>query len=268
MELWLDKVPVREEKMTPYEIMLSESQERMLLVAKKGDEKKLEKIFKKWELEFAVVGEVITEEVVVGKFHGEEVFKLPVSAVTDEAPLYHRPVKEPSPASRKAAPESGFPEGMSNRWVYRQYDSMVGTNTVFGPGEGSAAVVRIKENGRLLAITLHSNAGRCKEDPYQGSYETVMESAEKIRAVGAEPIGVSDCLNFGNPENPEVMWEIQESCRGIADACKKLEIPVVSGNVSLYNETEGKSIYPTPVIAMVGLLPKGAKVERKEKCAA
>lgn len=253
MELWLDKVPMREAGMTPYEIMLSESQERMLLVAEKNRVEDLRKIFAKWELEFAIVGKVIAEQRVRGRFHNEEVFDLPVAAVVDDAPLYERdaqrPRKERSSPGCHPANMNGLP---ITEWIWRQYDYMVGTNTVVGPGHG-AAVMRVKANGKRLALTVDSNADRCVQDPYQGTKEIVARGVEKLAAWGAAPLGVTNCLNFGNPENPEVMWQFKETCRGLADACRERNIPVVSGNVSFYNETEGQNIKPTPVIAMVGL---------------
>lgn len=270
MELWLDKIPCREEKMTPYEMMLSESQERMLLVAEKGHEEELRKIFEKWELEFAIVGKVIAEKKVRGVFRGEAAFDLPVAAVVDEAPVYERSVAKPVIASPQGeaiplVPRDCFvadvPRNDKNlamtQSIWRQYDHTVGTNTVIGPG-ADAAVVRVKENGALLALTVDSKASWVAVDPYWGAVHTVAEAARNLACVGATPIGVTDCLNFGNPENPEIMWQFKEACRGIADACRHFEIPVVGGNVSLYNETEGKNIKPTPVIAMVGMLPAGA----------
>ncbi|MDP2599449.1 MAG: phosphoribosylformylglycinamidine synthase subunit PurL [Deltaproteobacteria bacterium] len=276
MELWLDKIPLRETKMTPYEIMLSESQERMLLVAEKGREEELKRVFEKWELEFAVVGKVIAEKKVVGTFHGETIFDLPVAPVTDEAPVYERPVKKPvSPSPTPLLMGEGKGEGDRKldglpikEWIWRQYDYSVGTNTVMGPG-GPAALIRVKENGKLLALTVNSRADLCAEDPYLGTMAAVAEGVEKLAKVGAKPLGVTNCLNFGNPENPEVMWQFKEACRGLADACKQYDIPVVSGNVSLYNETnaptlregQGKNIKPTPVIAIVGIV-------ENESCAA
>lgn len=249
MELWLDKIPVREEGMAPYEIMLSESQERMLMVADKDRVEELRKIFTKWELEFAIVGSVVEEQRVRGLFHQETVFDLPVAPVTDEAPVYERPV---TALGAKLPPGARHPvSSATKQWIWRQYDHTVGTNTVVGPGTG-AAVIRVKENGCLLALTVDSNASACAADPYEGTKAVVARSVEKLSAVGAKPLGVTNCLNFGNPENPEVMWQFKEVCRGLSDACRERNIPVVSGNVSLYNETEGRNIKPTPVIAMVG----------------
>lgn len=247
MELWLDKVPMREEGMTPYEIMLSESQERMLLVADRGRVEDLRRIFAKWELEFAVVGKVIADKRVRGLFHNECVFDLPTAAVIGEAPVYDRPARRPLGTHKK------LPSGARHHSeIWRQYDTTVGTNTLVGPGHG-AAILRVKENGARLALTCDSKADRCAQDPYQGTIETVERGIEKLAAAGAKPLGVTNCLNFGNPENPEVMWQFKEACRGLADACRERSIPVVSGNVSFYNETEGRNIKPTPVIAMVGL---------------
>ncbi|MDO8527926.1 MAG: phosphoribosylformylglycinamidine synthase subunit PurL [Deltaproteobacteria bacterium] len=262
MVLHLDKIPLRETGMTPYEIMLSESQERMLLVAPKGREAELKKVFEKWELEFAVVGEVIAEKKVQGFFNGEKVFELPVKPVTDEAPIYERAVASPQ-NGRGLSPLGPIPPMLHPRtyqddekFIWSQYDHMVGANTIVGPG-ADAAVIRIRENGALIAMTVDSKARWCFADPYWGAVHTVAEAARNLSCVGALPIGVTDCLNFGNPENPEIMWELAECCRGLAEACRRFETPVTGGNVSLYNETEGKSIWPTPVVAMVGLLPVG-----------
>lgn len=263
MELWLDKIPTRETEMTPYEMMLSESQERMLLVADQNRVEDLRKIFAKWELEFAVVGRVVAERRVRGLFHNEAVFDLPVAPVTDEAPVYERLVKEGprttdngqrtnNKIKKAVGPWSLVHSPLSSSWVYRQYDHTVGTNTVVGPGKG-AAVIRVKENGRFLALTVDSNANQCAADPYEGTKAIVARGVEKLSEVGARPLGITNCLNFGNPENPEVMWQFKETCRGLAEACRARNIPIVSGNVSFYNETEGRNIKPTPVIAMVGL---------------
>src|SRR3989338_900336 len=273
MELMLDKIPLRETGMTPYEIMLSESQERMLLIAQKGREEDLRKIFEKWELEFAIVGEVIAEKRVKGYFHGELAFDLPVEPVTDAAPVYERPVEVPgtrfqvpSTSNLESRTSDNYndillkllssPNLCSKEWVWRQYDKTVGTNTLLASG-ADAAVVRIKENGKAIAMSVDGKAKDCYLNPYLGAVETVAEAARNLVCVGAKPVGVSDCLNFGNPENPEIMWEFKEVCRGLTDACKKFETPIVGGNVSFYNETEGKNIYPTPIVAMVGLLEKG-----------
>jgi len=270
MEIWLDKIPQREEKMTPYEIMLSESQERMLLIAEEGRVEELRKIFEKWELEFAVVGKVLEENKVRGYFNKKLVFELPVAPITDEAPLYERPTKPmetPKEVSAFIKNDEiqnynevlqdllGSPNICQKEWVWRQYDTMVGTNTVVTPG-ADAAVVRIKENGRLLGMTVDSKAKWCYADPYWGAVHTVAEAARNLAVVGAKPLGITDCLNFGNPENPEVMWQFKEVCRGISDACRAFETPVTGGNVSLYNETEAKNIYPTPAAAMAALFEK------------
>lgn len=272
MELWLDKIPQREEKMTPYEIMLSESQERMLLICEKGREEELRSIFEKWELEFAIVGRVIQENICRGYYHGELAFELPVAPITEKAPLYQRPTSLPKylahEQSRKPEPVDdaqmtlrkliGSPNIASKRWIYRQHDQMVGTNTVIGPG-ADAAVVRVKENGRLLAMTCDAKATWVYLDPYWGAAHTVAEAARNLACVGALPIGVTDNLNFGNPENPEIMWQFKETCAGLAEACRQYEAPIIGGNVSLYNETNGTNIFPTPTVAMVGILPEGTK---------
>lgn len=272
MELWLDKIPQREANMTPYEIMLSESQERMLLVCDKGREEELRKVFEKWELEFAIVGRVIEQEVCRGFYHDELAFELPVGPITDKAPLYERAVSEPKyllkEMAQKPAPVGEFratlealiasPNICSKQPVWRQYDHMVGTNTILGPG-ADAAVVRVKENGRLLAMTSDAKALWVYLNPYHGASQTVAEAARNLACVGAKPLGVTDNLNFGNPENPEIMWQFKEACAGLSEACREYGSPVIGGNVSLYNETNGVSIFPTPTVAMVGLVPEGGK---------
>jgi phosphoribosylformylglycinamidine synthase len=270
MVLELDAVPLREEGMTPYEILLSESQERMLLVARAGREEAVREIFARWDLEAAVIGRVTEDGVFRVRWRGAEVCALPVAALTQSAPVYRRPAEEPprleemqrldlaeihEPAdcthALLAMLES--PNLCSREWVYRQYDQLVGGNTVARPG-GDAAVVRIEGTRRALAMTVDCNSRYCKLDPYLGAVLAVAEAARNLVAVGARPLAVSDCLNYGNPERPDVMWEFQQGIHGIRDACLTLGTPVVSGNVSFYNETEGRSIPPTPTIAMVGLL--------------
>ncbi len=270
MVLELDAVPLREEGMTPYEILLSESQERMLLVAPAGREAAVQEVFARWDLEAAVVGRLTDDGVFRARWRGEEVCALPVAALTDAAPVYRRPAEEPArleemqrldPAEMPEPADYAqtllrlleSPNLCAREWVYRQYDQLVGGNTIVRPG-GDAAVVRIEGTRRALALTVDCNSRYCRLDPYLGAVLAVVEAARNLVAVGARPLAVSDCLNYGNPEKPDVMWEFQQGVQGIRDACLALETPVVSGNVSFYNETEGRNIPPTPTIAMVGLL--------------
>jgi len=271
IRLDLDKVPRRETGMTPYELMLSESQERMLMVVEKGREDEVRAIFEKWDLDAEVVGEVTGDGRVVVTFEGATVVDLPARPLAEEAPVYDRPRAEsakpkegapldaasvPVPKDLAATLETllGSPNLSSRAWVYRQYDQTVRTNTVRTPGAADAAVVRVKGTPKGVALTVDCNDRHCWLDPYRGAQLAVAEAARNLACVGALPIGVTDCLNFGNPERPEVMAQFAEAVEGIADACKILGVPVVSGNVSLYNETNGKAIHPTPTIGMVGLL--------------
>ena len=270
MVLELDRVPLREEGMTPYEILLSESQERMLLVAKAGREAAVQAVFARWDLEAAVVGRLTDDGVFRARWRGAEVCVLPVAALTEGAPVYRRPAEEPTRLEELQRldpadiPEPAdydqtlvrlleSPNLCAREWVYRQYDQLVGGNTVVRPG-GDAAVVRIEGTRRALALTVDCNGRYCRLDPYLGAVLAVVEAARNLVAVGARPLAVSDCLNYGNPERPDVMWEFQQGVQGIRDACIALGTPVVSGNVSFYNETEGRNIPPTPTIAMVGLI--------------
>ncbi|MEW6720652.1 MAG: phosphoribosylformylglycinamidine synthase subunit PurL [Thermodesulfobacteriota bacterium] len=267
----LDLVPQREEGMIPYELMLSESQERMLLVAKKGREDEVRAIFEKWDLDASVIGEVTGDGIARIRWRGETVAEIPVAPVTDQAPLYDRPAARPEsqdalqqgldPASLPAPADlaetwtrlMSCPEMADKRWVFRQYDHMIRTNTLVLPGS-DAAVLRVKGTRKGIALSVDCNSRYCYLDPYVGGMIAVCESARNVACSGAEPIGLTDCLNFGNPEKPEIMWQFRSSIEGMAKACGELEIPVVSGNVSFYNETMGKGIYPTPTVAMVGLL--------------
>ena len=266
----LDAVPRRETGMTPYEVMLSESQERMLLVAKRGREKEVFDICDKWDLSHALVGRVTDSGKIVLQSGGAVVAELPIAPLTDEAPQYDRPRKRPAwqdeaqklpevpqPASLKAALLAvlASPNVASKEWVYQQYDHMVRIGTAVRPGQGDAAVVRFtgqREGG--VAMSVGCNSRWCFLDPRLGAAHAVAETARNVSCVGGEPLAVTDCLNFGNPERPEIMWQFEEACLGIADACAALGTPVVSGNVSLYNETEGKAVQPTPMIGMVGLV--------------
>ncbi len=276
VELDLDQVPCREDEMTAYEMMLSESQERMLMVAKKGSEKRVQEIFEKWDLDAAVVGKVVRGDQVTVRYQGEVVAQLPSLPITEEAPIYKRPTRVPSylkkaqelnEASIKEPKQLvnvlkdllSSPNLCSKKWIYQQYDHMVGTDTVVLPGS-DAAVLRLKgsgKNGRPdkgIAISVDCNSRYCYLDPRRGAMHAVAEAARNIVCSGGKPLAVTDCLNFGNPENPEIMWQFQSAVEGIRDACRILDTPVVSGNVSLYNETQGQAVDPTPGIGMVGLL--------------
>ena len=276
IELDLSRVPLRESGMTPYEILLSESQERMLLVATKGTEDEVKRIFDKWDLDAVVIGQVTEDHQFRAHFDGAEVVRVPITALTKEAPVYQRPAARPSnidefqqlDLSAVQEPEDlaatlklllGSPNIALKEWVYRQYDHFVRSNTVIAPG-ADAAVIRVKGTQKGLALTVDGNSRYCFLDPYVGGVLTVAEAARNLACVGARPLGLTDCLNFGSPENPEVMWQFAEVIRGMRDACMALKVPVVSGNVSFYNETDSKPIYPTPTVGMVGLLAKLKRV--------
>jgi phosphoribosylformylglycinamidine synthase len=275
LDLFLDQVPLREEGMTPYEILLSESQERMLLVAAEGKEEVVRRICQKWDLDVAVIGKVTDTGRWKAWWHGQCVADLPVDPLTEGAPRYQRPMT-PHPAlpALHAFDPSSLPEPAdlgaallrllarptiaSKEWVYRQYDHMVRLVGAVRPG-GDAALVRLavsneRHAGKGIALSAGANGRYCFLDPYVGAQHAVAECARNIACVGGEPLAITDCLNFGNPEKPEIMWQFAECVRGIADACRALGTPVVSGNVSLYNETEGQGILPTPTVAMVGLV--------------
>ena len=265
IELDLSLVPQREQNMTAYEMLLSESQERMLIVAHSGREREVVDIFRKWDLDAVVIGRVRDTGRMQVVHNGEIVADIPVEALTDEAPRYERPMV----AVIKQEPQITQIEGTdltsellrllssgniaSKQWVYRQYDHMVRTNTAILPG-ADAAVVRIKETRRALAMSLDGNGRYCAANPREGAKLVVAESARNVVCVGARPIAITNCLNFASPERPEVMWSFSEVIDGMAEACRAFETPVVSGNVSFYNETEGRGILPTPVIGMVGLI--------------
>ncbi len=265
----LDRVPLRETGLTPYEIMLSESQERMLLVAKRGRQEEIVKIFQRWGLEVSEVGEVTDDGLARIVSGGREVATMPIAPPTKNAPMYRRPVKPPGDlAARQAVPEVpeaddpadalkrllDTPELGCKSWIWRQYDHTVRTNTVTGPG-GDAAVLLLKGTPSGLALTSDVNPVYCSLDPSSGGSQAVAEAVRNLACVGAEPVGLTDCLNFGNPENPEVSWQFRECVHGMSAACEALDVPVISGNVSFYNETDGVSIPPTPTVAMVGLIP-------------
>jgi len=272
----LDKVPAREEGMTPYEFMLSESQERMLICAKAGREQEVIDIFEKWGLDVAVIGEVTDTGRMELFWHGEKVCDMPIAPVSEEAPVLDRPTMRPKyldevnakgvedypEVSNQEAFEKlvGALEAVDKAWIYEQYDSMVQTNTEKHPGSLDASVIRVKENGKALAMSSDCNPRYCYIDPKQGAALAVVESGRNVAMSGARPLSITDCLNYGNPENPEGMWQFAQGCEGIKEACKALNTPVVSGNVSLYNETNGVSVYPTPSIAMVGVNDDANKV--------
>ncbi len=269
MIMHLDKVPAREEGMMPYDFMLSESQERMLICAKKGSEQAIIDIFEKWELDVAVIGEVTDTARMELMWHGEKCADMPIAPVSEEAPVLDRPVARPkyldevnakTVESYKAVNDQEAYESLLSNievsdkaWVYNQYDSMVQTNTTKGPGSLDASCIRIKENRKALAMSSDCNPRYCYIDPKKGAALAVVESGRNVAMSGARPLSITDCLNYGNPENPEVMWQFAQGCEGIKEACLALNTPVVSGNVSLYNETNGVSVFPTPAIAMVGL---------------
>src|SRR5262245_27870867 len=273
IEIDVAKVPRREEGMTPYEVMLSESQERMLIVAKRGREDEVLRIFHKWDLDAAVIGRVTDDGRVRILDDGKEVANLPVTPLTDGAPVYDRPTRRPpeqdalqsfDPLSVPAGKDHGEtllallarPTIASKEWIIRQYDHTVRLGAVVRPGPADAAVVRVERSEKGLALAVDCNARMVFLDPYEGARLAVAECARNVSCVGGEPLGLTDCLNFGNPERPEIMWQLAEAARGIGSACRELGIPVVSGNVSLYNETEGRAILPTPTVAIVGLLPR------------
>ena len=265
----LDKVPAREEGMTPYDFMLSESQERMLICAKQGSEQAIIDIFEKWGLDVAVIGEVTDTARMELMWHGEKCADMPIAPVSEEAPVLDRPVARPAYLdevnaknvdSYKAVNDQEAYETLLSHieisdkaWVYNQYDSMVQTNTTKHPGSLDASSIRVKENGKALAMSSDCNPRYCYIDPKKGAALAVVESGRNVAMSGARPLSITDCLNYGNPENPEVMWQFAQGCEGIKEACLELNTPVVSGNVSLYNETNGVSVFPTPAIAMVGL---------------
>jgi phosphoribosylformylglycinamidine synthase len=263
----LDKVPCREEGMSAYEMMLSESQERMLMVLKPEKEKEAEAIFRKWGLDFAVVGETTASKRFIVKHQGRIMADLPIKELGSEAPVYDRPFDAPPkpapiyagsvepPMSTADALERllAAPDLCCKRWVWEQYDHVILGNTVQRPG-GDAAVVRVEDGPKGLALTTDVTPRYCEADPFEGGKQAVAECWRNLTAVGARPLAITDNLNFGNPERPEIMGQFVGCVRGIAEACRALEFPVVSGNVSLYNETNGKAILPTPSIGGVGLL--------------
>jgi phosphoribosylformylglycinamidine synthase subunit PurL len=274
IELDLGRVPLREANLTPYEILLSESQERMLIVAARGREAELAAVFEKWDLHAVVIGRITDDGRWRALWKGQVVADVPVGAISDDAPVYDRPTQAPSangatavhPVASVDAPSPAAalraiiasPNVASKRMVFRQYDSLVQGNTVMGPGS-DAAVLRIKDSRRGLALKVDSNPRACALDPYLGAIATVCEAARNVACAGARPAGITNCLNYGNPERPEIMWQLVRGIEGLRDAAIAFDTPVISGNVSLYNETEGRAIPPTPTIAMVGTLDDVAR---------
>jgi len=270
MEVELSRVPQRETGMTPYEIMLSESQERMLLVAARGREEEVRRVFAKWELDAVEIGQVTDDGTLRVRMNGAVVAEVPVKALTDEAPIYDKPTARPgwqdalaafdpltlpAPADCSEALVTllGSPGVASKAWVYRQYDQQVGINSLVMPGS-DAGILRIKGTRKAVAVTTDCNARFVYLDPRAGAAMAVAEAARNLAVSGARPLALTDCLNFGSPERPEILWQFKEAVAGIAEACRALDIPVVGGNVSFYNETLGQAILPTPVIGMAGLI--------------
>ncbi|EAJ5709897.1 phosphoribosylformylglycinamidine synthase subunit PurL [Campylobacter lari] len=274
MKLYLDKTPMREEAMTPYELMLSESQERMLICAKKGYEEKVIEIFNKWGLDAAIIGEVTDTGRMELFWHDELVGLIPIEPLSEKAPMLDRPVDKPkyldeiknyqfklNIPTQEAFEKLLADENVSNKaYIYEQFDSSVQTNTLKSNGALGANSIRIKENNCLLSMAIECNSRLNYVNPKIGAVAAVASAGRKIACSGARPLAISDCLNYGNPQNPEVMWQFAQGCEGIKLACKELNTPVVSGNVSLYNETDGVSIFPSPTIACVGVNEKAENV--------
>ncbi|HEF1623175.1 TPA: phosphoribosylformylglycinamidine synthase subunit PurL [Campylobacter lari] len=274
MKLYLDKTPMREEGMTPYELMLSESQERMLICAKKGYEEKVIEIFNKWGLDAAIIGEVTDTGKMELFWHDELVGLIPIEPLSEKAPMLDRPVSKPkyldeiknyqfklNIPTQEAFEKLLADENISNKaYIYEQFDSSVQTNTLKSDGALGANSIRIKENNCLLSMAIECNSRLNYVNPKIGAAAAVASAGRKIACSGARPLAISDCLNYGNPQNPEVMWQFAQGCEGIKLACKELNTPVVSGNVSLYNETDGVSIFPSPTIACVGVNEKAENV--------
>ena len=271
IELNLDRVPQRETNMTPYEMMLSESQERMLLVAERGREREVFDVFHKWGLDAVEVGLVTDDGMLRLRHQGRVAAEIPAHALAEEGPRYERPIAPPAIAAESRGALIEFaadgtdltekfrrllasPAIASKEWITEQYDSMVRTNTQAGPGAGDAAVLRLKETKRALAIKTDGNGRWCSLAPRLGAMHAVVEAARNVACTGAKPIAATNCLNFGNPEKPEVMWQFTEAIDGITEACRVLETPITGGNVSFYNETLGKPIYPTPILGVLGLI--------------
>ncbi|CAD7289786.1 Phosphoribosylformylglycinamidine synthase subunit PurL [Campylobacter majalis] len=269
MRMHLDKVPMRESGMTPYELMLSESQERMLICAKKGYEGKIKEIFAKWDLDAEVIGEVTNSGKMELFWHNELVGEIPIEPLSEAAPILDRPTARPKYLDEiknislnsfaKVPNQEAFekllhnPHILNKSFIYDQYDANIQTNTIKQPGHLGAAVIRIKQTGKAVAMGMQCSSRHNYVDPKIGAAMAVAESGRKVAMSGATPLAITDCLNYGNPENPEIMWQFAQGCEGIKEACKELNTPVVSGNVSLYNDTDGVGVYPTPGIVSVGV---------------
>jgi phosphoribosylformylglycinamidine synthase len=271
LELRLDQIPMREEGMTPFELMLSESQERMLLVARPGCEPNIIGVLHKWDLDACVVGEVTASGRFVGMWHGEQVIDLPIQPLADAAPKYDRPQARPAyldtialePLPADLEPDEAedtlrqllaCPTLASKRWIFEQYDGTVRSNTLIGQGAADAGLIRVKGTQKAVAMKSDCNGRYAYLDPFWGAAHAVAEACRNLSCVGAEPIGLTDCLNYGNPEKPENMWAFAQGILGLRQACLAFDVPIVSGNVSLYNDTEGVGIFPTPMIGAVGLI--------------
>ena len=274
IEIDLARVPQRESGMTPYEIMLSESQERMLLIAERGRQREVFDVFQKWGLDATEIGRVTRDGQLRVLNHGAVAADIPAHAIAEQGPVYQRPIAVPKPAGRIArfsfaAAGTDLTENFrrllasptiaSKAWIIEQYDSMVRTNTRVGPGQGDAAVLRLKGSKRALALSTDGNGRWCQFNPRVGAMHAVAESARNVACCGALPVAATNCLNFGNPEKPEVMWQFSESVDGIAEACAALDAPITGGNVSFYNETLGRPVYPTPILGVLGLLENADK---------
>jgi phosphoribosylformylglycinamidine synthase subunit PurL len=274
IEIELARVPQREPGMTPYEMMLSESQERMLLVAQRGREKEVLSVFAKWGLDAVEIGRVTEDGIVRVLHHGKIAAEIPAHPLAEEGPVYKRPLAEPAPITNERLAKFGAaganltenfrkllaaPAIASKHWIWEQYDYMVRTNTLEGPGAGDAAVVRVKGTKRALALASDGNGRWCRLDPFVGAQLAVAEAARNVACSGAKPLAATNCLNFGSPEKPEVMWQFSRAIDGIAEACTALEIPITGGNVSFYNETLGRSIDPTPVLGVLGIMEDAAR---------
>ena len=267
MKMYLDRVPMRETGMTPYELMLSESQERMLICAKKGCEQKILEIFKKWDLDAEIIGEVTNSGVMELYWYGELAGEIPIAPLSEASPVLDRPTARPKyldEIKNLQIPENvdnktafwkllSEPEVLNKSLIYDQYDANIQTNTIKQPGLLGAAVIRVKETGRAIAMAAQCDPRANFVDPKIGAARAVAAAGRKVAMSGATPLAITDCLNYGNPQNPEVMWQFAQGCEGIKEACRELNTPVVSGNVSLYNDTEGVSVYPTPAIVTVGV---------------
>ena len=276
IEIDITKVPQRETGMSPYEIMLSESQERMLFIVRQGREAEVEQIFEKWDLHAIRIGQVTGDGLLRIKDRDTIVAEIPNTSLADDGPLYDRPTSVPADLAVRQSLDLGAldavpspietftrllasPQIASKRWVYRQYDHMVRTNTLVLAGMG-AGVVRVKGTDRALAFSVDGNGRYCYLDPYDGGRLAVAESARNVACAGATPIGATNCLNFGNPERPDIMWQFVRAVEGIAEACRELNLPITGGNVSLYNETDGEAIHPTPVLGVVGVIEDASRV--------